>query len=466
MMKLYNTLNKRKEEFKPIKEKKVGMYACGPTVYWYAHIGNLRTYVFEDILKRSLEYNGYKVKHVMNITDVGHLTSDADTGEDKLEKGAKREKKSVWEIAEFYTKVFKEDLNHLNIKFPNVWVKATETIKEQIELIKILEKKGFTYQIKDGVYFDTSKLKTYGRLWPKNAGKEIKHRVEMVPGKKNPTDFALWKFSPKNVKRQMEWQSPWGVGFPGWHTECVVMSIKELGIPFDIHCGGIDHILIHHTNEIAQAEAAYGKILARYWLHGEFLNLKEEKMAKSKGNIVTLKILKEKKVNPLAYRYLCLNAHYRSKLAFSWEAIKSAQNSLNNLYDKIRDFQNENNTSLSPSDFKIIKNNKKQFLSFINDDLNTPKALALTWRLVKDKTISNKVKYQLLLDFDKVFGLKLDKITKTTIPSKIKKLVQLREKYREEKNWQKADTARKEIEKLGYQVEDTKKGPVIKECEK
>jgi len=466
MLKVYNTLSRKKENFQPLHDKKVGLYTCGPTVYWFAHIGNLRTYIFEDILKRTLEYNGYKVKHVMNITDVGHLTSDADTGEDKLEKGAKREKRSVWEIAEFYTRVLKEDLKNLNIIPPNIWIKATDTIKEQIELIKVLEKKGFTYTIEDGVYFDTSKLKTYGRLWPKNAGKEIKHRVEMVPGKKNPTDFALWKFSPKNVKRQMEWQSPWGVGFPGWHTECVVMSIKELGIPFDIHCGGIDHILIHHTNEIAQAEAAYGKILARYWLHGEFLNLKEEKMAKSKGNIVTLKILKEKKVNPLAYRYLCLNAHYRSKLAFSWEAIKSAQNSLNNLYDKIRDFQNENNTSLSPSDFKIIKNNKKQFLSFINDDLNTPKALALTWRLVKDKTISNKVKYQLLLDFDKVFGLKLDKITKTTIPSKIKKLVQLREKYREEKNWQKADTARKEIEKLGYQVEDTKKGPVIKECEK
>jgi cysteinyl-tRNA synthetase len=442
----------------------VGLYTCGPTVYWFAHIGNLRTYIFEDILKRVLKYNGYKVKHVMNITDVGHLTSDADTGEDKLEKGAKKEKKSVWEIAEFYTKVFKEDLKHLNIKPPDVWIKATDTIKEQIDLIKVLEKKGFTYQIEDGVYFDTSKLKTYGRLWgKKKISMRAGARIEMVPGKKNPTDFSLWKFTPKNVKRQMEWESPWGIGFPGWHTECVVMSIKELGIPFDIHCGGVDHILIHHTNEIAQGEAALGKILARYWLHGEFLILKEGKMAKSKGNIIILKDLIEKGVNPLAYRYLCLNAHYRSKLIFSWEVLKAAQNSLDNLYDKIRDFQNENDTSLSSSNFKIMKNYKKQFLNFINDDLNTPKALALTWKLVKDKTISNKVKYQLLLDFDKVFGLKLDKITKTTIPSKIKKLVQLREKYREEKNWQKADTVRKEIQKKGYQIEDTKEGPKIKE---
>jgi len=463
MLKVYNTLSRKKEIFRPLHDKKVGLYTCGPTVYWFAHIGNLRTYIFEDILKRTLEYNGYKVKHVMNITDVGHLTSDADTGEDKLEKGAKREKRSVWEIAEFYTRVLKEDLKNLNIIPPNIWIKATDTIKEQIELIKVLEKKEFTYTIEDGVYFDTSKLKTYGRLWPKNAGKEIKHRVEMVPGKKNPTDFALWKFSPKNVKRQMEWQSPWGIGFPGWHTECVVMSIKELGIPFDIHCGGIDHILIHHTNEIAQAEAAYGKVLARYWLHGEFLNFKEEKMAKSKGNIVTIKKLIEKGVNPLSYRYLCLNAHYRSKLAFSWNALKAAQNSLDNLYNKVREFQNQSSTNDKKNDGKKIKNYKKQFLSFINDDLNAPKTLALTWKLIKDKTISNKAKYQLLLDFDKIFGLKLNRITKTTVPSKIKDLVQLREKYRKEKNWQEADRVRKEIEKLGYQVEDTEKGPVIKE---
>lgn len=462
MLKVYNTLSRKKEIFRPLHDKKVGLYTCGPTVYWFAHIGNLRTYIFEDILKRTLEYNGYKVRHVMNITDVGHLTSDADTGEDKLEKRAEREKKSVWEIAEFYTKVFKEDLKSLNIKSPNIWIKATDTIKEQIELIKILEKKGFTYQIEDGVYFDTSKLKTYGRLWPKNVGKEIKHRVEMVPGKKNPTDFALWKFSPKNVKRQMEWQSPWGVGFPGWHTECVVMSTKALGIPFDIHCGGIDHILIHHTNEIAQAEAAYGKILARYWLHSEFLNLKEDKMAKSKGNIVILKDLIQKNFNPLAYRYLCLNAHYRSKLTFSWEALKAAQNSLDNLYEKFREFQGNLNIKIQTNEKNKIKSYKKQFLDFINDDLNTPKALAIIWKLVKDKTISSKAKSQLLLDFDKVFGLELDKIKKITIPKEVKNLVQLREQYRKEKKWQKADEVRKEIQKMGYQVEDTKKGPVIK----
>ncbi|MGB9637500.1 MAG: class I tRNA ligase family protein, partial [Microgenomates group bacterium] len=231
MLKLFNTLTRKKEIFKPLKDKKVGLYTCGPTVYWFAHLGNLRTYIFEDILKRVLKYNGFKVKHVMNITDVGHLTSDADTGEDKIEKTARKERKTAWEIAEFYTKAFKRDIKLLNIEEPNVWVKATETIEDQINLIKILEKKGFTYKISDGIYFDTSKLKNYGRLWPKKMELKAGARIEMVSGKKNPTDFALWKFTPPGVKRQMEWDSPWGRGFPGWHTECVVMSMKYLGVP-------------------------------------------------------------------------------------------------------------------------------------------------------------------------------------------------------------------------------------------
>jgi cysteinyl-tRNA synthetase len=314
MIKLYNTLNRKKETLKPIKKGKVGLYTCGPTVYWFAHIGNLRTFLFEDVLKRVLEYNGYKVRHIMNITDVGHLTSDADVGEDKMEKGAKREKKTVWQVAEFYTKAFKKDLKRLNILPPDHWIKATQTIKDQIVLIKTLEEKGFTYKTSDGIYFDTSKLKTYGRLTGRKK-KKIKAgaRIKMVEGKKNPTDFALWKFSLKGQKRQMEWSSPWGIGFPGWHTECVVMSIKKLGIPFDVHCGGIDHVSIHHPNEIAQAEVAYGKIFANHWLHGEFLTLKEGKMAKSEGNIITLEDLIKKGFNPLAYRYLSFNAHYRSK---------------------------------------------------------------------------------------------------------------------------------------------------------
>ncbi|MCG2690006.1 cysteine--tRNA ligase, partial [Candidatus Parcubacteria bacterium] len=334
-LKLFNTLTRQKENFKPLDKKgqEVGLYTCGPTVYNFAHIGNLRSYLFEDVLKRVLLYNGFKVKHIMNITDVGHLTSDADTGEDKLEKGAKRENKSVWEIAGFYTKTFKKDLELLNIKEPSKWIKATDTIKEQIALIALLESKGYTYSIGDGVYFDTSKLKNYGVLWgnEKEVALEAGKRIEMVKGKKNPTDFALWKLSPKNEKRQMEWLSPWGVGFPGWHTECVVMAQKELGSPFDIHCGGIDHIQVHHTNEIAQSQGTFGNNLANFWLHGEFLDLKGQKMAKSTGGFITLTTLIEKGFNPLAYRYLCLQAHYRTKLNFSFEALTSAQNGLNNL---------------------------------------------------------------------------------------------------------------------------------------
>ncbi len=464
MLKLYNTLTRKKEVFKPIKKTKVGLYTCGPTVYWFAHIGNLRTYLFEDILKRVLKYNGYKVKHVMNITDVGHLTSDADTGEDKMEKGAKREKKTVWEIAKFYTDAFKRDLKLLNILPPDIWIKATQTIRDQIKLIKILEKKGYTYKISDGIYFDTSKLKTYGRLTGKKK-KKLKPgaRVKMVEGKKHPADFALWKFTPPGVKRQMEWNSPWGRGFPGWHTECVVMSIKELGIPFDIHCGGIDHITIHHPNEIAQAEAAYGKIFAKIWMHGEFLILKEGRMGKSKGNIITLQSLIEKGFNPLAYRYLVLNAHYRAKLTFSWEALKGAEQGLNNLYEKIEEIKSENQKVRNK---KQIKEYKEKFLGFVNDDLNIPRALALMWKMIKDKKLSDKEKYSLLLDFDKVFGLGLNKIKKIKIPQKIKELVKKREEFRKKQDWKKADKIREEIKKLGYKIEDTKEGPKISKIER
>lgn len=460
MFKLRNTLTGKKEIFKPLKKNKAGLYTCGPTVYWYAHIGNLRTYIFEDILKRTLEYQGYKVNHTMNITDVGHLTSDADTGEDKLEKGAKREKKTAWEIADFYTKAFKKDLNLLNIKEPNIWVKATDTIRGQINLIKILEKKGFIYEIKDGIYFNTSKLKTYGRYFgKKKIDLRAGARVKMASGKKNLTDFALWKFTPEGTKRQMEWQSPWGAGFPGWHTECVVMGIKNLGIPFDIHCGGIDHIPIHHTNEIAQAEAAYKKDLAKFWLHGEFLILEKGKMAKSEGNIITLKDLINKEFNPLSYRYLCLNAHYRSKLIFSWKTMKGAENSLNNLYQKVKEIKSQITNPKS----QVQKNNfyQKKFLEFISDDLNMPKTLALMWQLIKDKKIPPEEKYNLLLDFDKVMGLDLDKIKKIKIPKEIMELATEREKCRKQKKWEKSDEIRKEIEKKGYVVEDTKSGPKI-----
>ncbi len=483
MIKLYNTLTRKKEEFRPIEDKKVGMYACGPTVYWYAHIGNFRTYLFEDFLKRTLEHNGYKVKHVMNITDVGHLTSDSDSGEDKLEKGAKKERKTVWDIADFYTSQFKKDLKILNIKEPNVWIKATDTIQDQINFIKKLEEKGFTYIINDGVYFDTSKLNKYGRLWGPKEKKELKGRIKEVKEKKNKTDFALWKFSPKDEKRQMEWDSPWGLGFPGWHTECVVMSIKELGIPFDIHCGAVDHIPIHHTNEIAQAEAAFGKILANFWIHGEFLTLKGGKMSKSLGNIITLGSLIEKGINPLAFRYLCLGVHYRSKLIFSDESIDFAATSLNKLYDKMfelkEDGQKENKEK--KEDYQ------KKFIDFLNDDLNLPQGLALTWNVLKDKELSNKDKRELLLDFDKVFGLNLSSasikkeedskyLIKTSnengvpvwtsdiniLPEKVRKLIRIREEQRKRKEWEKADQTRKATEEMGWLIEDSGERTIIK----
>ncbi len=462
MLKLYNTLLRKKQIFNPIKKGEVKLYTCGITAYWYAHIGNLRTYIFEDVLKRVLEYNGYKINHVMNITDVGHLTSDADTGEDKIEKAAKEEKKTAWQIARFYERVFKKDLRLLNIKEPDIWIKATETINDQINFIKILEKKGFTYKIGDGIYFDTSKLKIYGRLWPKKMKIKAGARVEMVPGKKNPTDFALWKFTPPGVKRQMEWDSPWGRGFPGWHTECVVMSIKNLGIPFDIHCGGVDHILIHHTNEIAQAEAAYGKLMANYWLHGEFVNVEGKKMAKSEGNIYTLEDLLKKEFNPLAYRYLCLSTHYRSKLNFTWQGLKASQNALNHLYEKFRQLQHQPGFSQTNTTAGSAMAYQKRFLGFINDDLNTPKALALMWDVLSNSKISNQDKYQLLLDFDKIFGLKLAEIKKPKIPSEIKKLVLKREKLRKKGDFSSADEIREKIKKMGYWIEDTKEGPKIK----
>lgn len=458
MLKLYNTLSRKKEAFKPIKNKRVGLYTCGPTVYWFAHIGNLRTYIFEDLLKRVLEYNDYKVKHVMNITDVGHLTSDEDTGEDKMDKGAKREKKTVWEIAELYTKAFKKDLKFLNIKEPDIWCKATDHIKEQINLIKQLEKKGYIYIIEDGVYFNTSKLKDYGKLTGSKKRKlKAGARVKLVVGKKNITDFALWKFTAKGVKRQMEWNSPWGKGFPGWHIECSAMSMKYLGETFDIHCGGIDHIPIHHTNEIAQSEAASGKPFVKYWVHGEFLVLKKERIGKSKGNIILIDDLRKKEFNPLSYRYLSLTTHYRSKLNFSWKDLKSAQNALDNLYEKVLKIKSKRKPLSKKANLY-----QKKFLNFINDDLSLPKALALIWDVLKNKTLSNQEKYNLLLDFDNVFGLDLAQIKKLVVPKEIKKLLEERKKYRKENNWKKADEIRKKIKKFGYQVEDTEKGVKIK----
>jgi cysteinyl-tRNA synthetase len=460
MIKLYNTLTRTKEDFKPLKDKEVSIYTCGPTVYWFAHIGNLRTYLFEDVLKRVLGYDGFRIKHVMNITDVGHLTSDEDAGEDKMEKGAKRENKSVWEIAQLYTDAFKKDLKALNIAEPDVWVRATDTIKQQIALIKKLEEKGFTYAIADGIYFDTSRLETYGRLWPNKMDLKAGARVEKVSGKKNDSDFALWKLTPEGVKRQMEWDSPWGKGFPGWHTECVVMSIDNLGIPFDIHCGGIDHVLIHHTNEIAQAEAAYGLSMCNVWMHGEYLNLAGEKIAKSSGNIIRIKDIVEKRINPLAYRYLCFSTHYRVPLSFSWEALEGADRGLKSLYGKIAGFK-ANGIAPSSSFSKTAEDSRARFNEAIDDDLNMPKAMAALWDIVKENKINDGEKYALMLDFDRVFAFGFATIHAESIPDDVMHLAAERENFRKLNEWQKSDELRKKIAEKGYNVEDTAQGPKV-----
>jgi len=450
-MQLYNTLTREKEEFKPIKKGKVGMYTCGPTVYNYPHLGNMRTYIFEDILKRVLTYNGYKVKHVMNITDVGHLTGDRDLGEDKMEAEAKKEGKSAWEIAKFYTTAFEQDLKYLNIIFPDIFCKATDNIKEQIDMIATLEKKNFTYKTRDGIYFDTSKLTDYTKLSHQNldALKEGA-RVEINPEKKNPTDFALWKFSPKNEKRQMEWPSPWGIGFPGWHIECSAMSVKYLGEQFDIHCGGTDHIDVHHTNEIAQTESSTGKKpWVNYWIHGAFMNIVGGKrMAKSAGNFITLKnTFIDKEQNPLAYRYACLSVHYRKPMEWSDEIAVAAQNGLNNLHNRL---QNLGDVNGEVNDYF-----KKQFIENINDDLNMPKALATVQEVLK-ADLSPADKLATILNFDRVLGLNLDPQTKPEkiIPPEIQKIIAEREIARKNKDWERADELRAQIIEMGFEVKD------------
>ncbi len=454
MLKFYNTLTRKKDVFRPIKKNIVKMYTCGPTVYNYAHIGNLRSYIFEDILKRTLLANNFQVSHVMNITDVGHLTSDADEGNDKVEKSAAAQNKTVWEIAKFYTKAFKKNIADLNILPPDIWAKATDHISEQIDWINKLEKKGFTYQISDGIYFDTSKFNNYGKL----AGQKLDElqegaRVEKNEEKRNSTDFALWKFSPKDKKRQMEWESPWGIGFPGWHLECSVMATKYLGEQFDIHCGGIDHIPVHHTNEIAQTEAVTNKQFVNYWMHNEFLVLgKNKRMAKSENNFVTLNTLKEKGYNPIAYRYFVLGTHYRKKLTFSWEALEAAQNALENLTAFVAEY---GNPKIGCAKFE------KQFMEAINDDLNTPKALAVVWDLLKSN-YPPEAKKASLLKFDEVLGLNLSLAKPLDISNEIKELVVKREIARKKKNYDQADKLRQQIENSGFRVEDTPAGSIIK----
>jgi len=455
MLKLYNTLSRKKEVFRPLKNKKVGFYICGPTVYDYDHLGHAWNYTQADFLRRVLEYNGYKVKQVMNITDVGHLTSDSDTGEDKMEKSAREKKKTVWEIAEYFTKIFFENRKKLNLLKPHIVCKATDHIKEMTGLIKILEQKGYAYKIDDGIYFEVQKFPRYGRL-SGNTLKKLKAgaRIEINPQKRHPADFALWKFTPKKVKRQMEWDSLWGRGFPGWHIECSAMSMKYLGKTIDIHGGGEDNIFPHHESEIAQSESATGKKFVNYWFHTRFLKVEGQKMAKSLKNFFTLADIEKQGFSVLALRYLFLTSHYRSPINFTWKGLESAQIALNKLYEVV--------ASLKSEAGKIDKKYQRKFLNVINDDLNMPEAISLVWQLIKDKKVKNVDKKKTLLDFDRVLGVNLSKVKKITIPSSVEKLVVQREEYRRQEEWQKADEIRKKIKKLGYKIEDTKVGPKIK----
>ena len=451
MLHLYNTRTKKKEPFIPIHDHHASMYTCGPTVYNYAHIGNLRTYVFEDILRRVLKYNGYKVKHVMNITDVGHLTDDADDGEDKMEKGAQREGKTAWEIAKFYETAFKSDISLLNILEPTIWCRATDHIAEQITFVKKLTEKGHTYTTTDGIYFDTTSIPDYGNISNlQNQTLEPGTRVALGQ-KKNIHDFALWKFSNTPKNRQMEWIAFGKKGFPGWHIECSAMALKYLGEQFDIHCGGIDHVPVHHTNEIAQTESLTGKKpWVKYWLHGEFLVIDKKKMAKSGENFITLQTLQEKGIDPLAYRYFLLQGNYRKQLNFSFSALKAAQQGLQRLKKTISDIPPD-----TVKDVSIVKG----FLEAINDDLNTPEALAVLWKGLKNNLVTKEV----VMKFDKVLGLKLHHQKENTqnLPKQIEALVTQRKQARKEKNWELSDLLRQQIIDQGYVVEDTPNGQQV-----
>ncbi|MFA4906560.1 MAG: cysteine--tRNA ligase [Candidatus Margulisiibacteriota bacterium] len=459
MMKIYNTLGRKVEQVVPLEDSLIRVYSCGLTVYDYAHIGNLRKYIFDDLLKRTLKAAGFKVKQVMNITDVGHLVSDADSGDDKIEKGAKREHKSAWEIAKFYEEKFIEDLEKLNIELPDVVCRATEHIDDQINLIKILEKKGYTYKTGGGIYFDSSKLLDYGKLAlldKKNLREGA--RVKKNPEKKNLTDFALWKFTPSGTRRDMQWPSPWGIGFPGWHIECSAMSTKYLGQPFEIHTGGVDHIAVHHTNEIAQSEAAFGKPLAKYWVHSEHLLENGRKMAKSAGHFIRLQDLKDRGFDPLDFRYFCLTAHYRTKLDFSWESLEAAKNSL----QKIRTYAKSLNDKEAKGETEYFKAQYEKFSNLLLDDLKTPQALAVLFETIakaNEENFKGRPAREFLEKIDRILAIK--PFEERKIPERVKKLAEEREDFRKQKNFSKADEIRSEIIKQGFDVEDTADGTEI-----
>jgi len=463
-LRLYNTLRKRIEDFHPIEEGHVGLYTCGPTVYQYAHIGNLRTYIFEDFLIRTLRYFGYSIKHVMNVTDVGHLTDDADGGEDKMLKGAREQRKSVWEIAEYYRGAFFRDLEALHILMPDITCRATEHIQDMIDLIGRIEKAGFTYQAGGNVYFDVRKTTDYGKL----SGQLLEDlkagaRIAVDPNKKNPHDFALWFTRSKFEHQSMLWDSPWGRGYPGWHIECSAMSMKYLGEQFDIHCGGIDHVPVHHTNEIAQSEAATGKKpWVRVWMHGEFLVMAKQKMAKSAGNFLTLSTLGEQGYDPMDYRYFCLGAHYRSPLQFSYEALNGARSGRMNMVQRILRLK-EANPGLEPAAAEKLEGRSgsllRSFREELANDLNVPKALVWFWELIKAEDIQPEQRLGAVLEMDRILGLGIASIRSEELDPELLELVEERELARRRKDFAGADEIRDRLQQLGILLEDTPAGP-------
>jgi cysteinyl-tRNA synthetase len=448
-LQLYDNYERALREFVPQVPGKVSFYSCGPTVYDFQHIGNMRTYLFTDGLKRVLKLNGYEVTHVMNITDVGHLTSDGDTGEDKMEKGSKRTGMSAWSIAELYTKVFFEDLEQLNVPRATIVCKATDHIPEQVAFIIDIEKKGYTYRTSDGIYFDTSKQPGYGYLGRLDvAGLQAGSRVDLGE-KKNPTDYALWKFSSPEEKRQMEWDSPWGRGFPGWHIECSAMAQKYLGDFFDIHSGGEDHLTVHHVNEISQTQARAGTRLANFWMHGYFINLNDEKMSKSKGEFLTVKSLVDRGYDPLAYRFLCLGAHYRSQMNFTWDALDAAKSG----FDRLRNAVFALGEAAGEPDAGYVE----RLMEKLNDDLNFPQALALLFELIRSDLPAAK-KRATVLKFDEALGLRLAEFAPKVldVPANVQAIAQARWAAKLSKNWGEADRLRVELSGLGWAMKDGK----------
>ncbi len=462
-MKLYNTLGRKVEEFIPYNKKEVTMYTCGPTVYHYAHIGNLRTYIFEDILEKTLHYIGYSVKRAMNITDVGHLTSDADTGEDKMVKGAIREHKTVWEIADFYTEAFKRDTEKLNIKWPEIVSKATDHIDDYIQMIQVLLDRDIAYPAGGNIYFDVSKVSDYYELSGKNAEDlmvGVRDDVEEDIHKRNPADFGLWFTSSKFDDQAMKWDSPWGVGYPGWHIECSCISMAYLGEHLDIHCGGVDNIFPHHTNEIAQSEALLNHQWCKYWCHGEHLNDSTGKMSKSKGEFLTVSLLEEKGFHPLSYRYFCLKSHYRNQLVFSYESLKQAENEYKKLLQRVAKVKE---TRFGEKDIDAFKKYQDRFKEALENDLNTSSALTVLYDVLKDD-INHETKYALIESFDQVLSLDLLLTEKKEIDAQfeawILEKIEERKQAKVNKDFARADEIREELKEKNVLIKDTREGTI------